>query len=482
MATSVDKRSNDNGFVFKRVRKAAAPITAAPITAAPLTPAKKAAVGNENQAVINGQSARGKRAASSAASPRLDFPEPKRRLGASPAAAGGAVVRELSVPVRRAPQPTPLVPRTRTRIAEPTEPVESTPSAARRRRSAGRRATAVGRKTMGASHRRRSTFSMRGKRASSIGGGFKAMPHESVAAEDFYRHISPELPEPIRLRQLLAWCARREPPPRDAWPAELPDAVRHVLDDALREAVDDVHVALEKGAIATSWYHRPVDQAERAQGAAEEEEPLLPHPENVANREARDRLKARVAALRAEDAAWVRELKRAGAEHARALDRLPKPVQALTRGEELPPRIALRADAEIDWSPLTNASADAASTEEVERTDAVRRYIDEGAAGAVDAEVAAAEEQIDAAVRDIEVSLDAFHLDAHRASEAHAAARDACARVASALGFALVQRRAQTMVRAAAADPNPDDDSTATKEDRDTTRDLLRTLAAALAK
>ncbi|KAJ2813083.1 hypothetical protein FBU31_007496, partial [Coemansia sp. 'formosensis'] len=253
MAGADKKRGNDNGFVFTRVRTST-----------------KAAMGqatigsnNENKPVVIhsvDELAGNKRQASSEASPKLEFPEPKRRV-AAPAPA----VQELSVPVRKAPQPTPLISRTRTRAMQPPP---TTPSANGRQRRATAAAAATEstgtprmrpvaragtrKSTMGA--RRRSTFSMRGKRASSIGGGFKATPHDSVSAGDFYRHISPELPEPIRLRQLLAWCARRTASnaSQGGWPVELPPGVRRVLGDALREAVDDMHSAFEKGAIATS--------------------------------------------------------------------------------------------------------------------------------------------------------------------------------------------------------------------------------------
>ncbi|KAJ2059262.1 NEDD8-conjugating protein ubc12 [Coemansia sp. S146] len=438
---------------------------------------------NENKPIISGgdEAAGNKRQASSESSPGLDFPEPKRRIAnTSPK----AVVQELSVPVKKAPQPTPLISRTRTRVIQP-----STPSAATNGR---RRATAAGadsatgssrmrpvartaatrKSTMGG--RRRSTFSMRGKRASSIGGGFKATPHDSVAAGDFYRHISPELPEPIRLRQLLAWCARRTASnvAQGGWPVELPPGVRRVLDDALREAVDDMHSAFEKGSIATSWYHRPVDQAESL-----EKEPaiLADHPENVANRDARDRLLARVETLRKEDAAWVRELKRAGAEHARALARLPTPVQSLPANKEVvlqPIAVAAPADC---WKCLPSSDA--------------LQYVKESASGGViDAQLADAERHIDRAVSDLEVALDAFHLDAHRAAQDHAHAAETCSRVAAGLSFAFTQRRAQAQVIAANSSSSKDDDLATTTppntliEDKDCTRDLLRTLAAALAR
>ena len=38
---------------------------------------------------------------------------------------------------------------------------------------------------------------------------FIATPHPDVAYEDFHKHIKADLPEPVRMKQLLAWCARR---------------------------------------------------------------------------------------------------------------------------------------------------------------------------------------------------------------------------------------------------------------------------------
>ena len=36
-----------------------------------------------------------------------------------------------------------------------------------------------------------------------------ALPHPDIAYEDFHKHIKVDFPEPVRMKQLLAWCARR---------------------------------------------------------------------------------------------------------------------------------------------------------------------------------------------------------------------------------------------------------------------------------
>lgn len=57
---------------------------------------------------------------------------------------------------------------------------------------------------------RRSSAGLRGKRASSlIDAGTSAIPHAEVRTEDFYKHISQDLLEPRRMKQLLVWCGSR---------------------------------------------------------------------------------------------------------------------------------------------------------------------------------------------------------------------------------------------------------------------------------
>ncbi|OJJ60542.1 hypothetical protein ASPSYDRAFT_146695 [Aspergillus sydowii CBS 593.65] len=59
---------------------------------------------------------------------------------------------------------------------------------------------------------RRSSLSMRGRRASSLidSGASNALPHKKVDTAEFYKHIAADgLVEPRRMRQLLIWCGTR---------------------------------------------------------------------------------------------------------------------------------------------------------------------------------------------------------------------------------------------------------------------------------
>jgi kinetochore protein Mis13/DSN1 len=68
------------------------------------------------------------------------------------------------------------------------------------------------RENKGGKGERRSSLSLRGRRASSLidTGNSNALPHNEVEIPDFYKHIESDgLPEPRRMKQLLTWCATR---------------------------------------------------------------------------------------------------------------------------------------------------------------------------------------------------------------------------------------------------------------------------------
>ncbi|KAL5525497.1 hypothetical protein ACEPAG_6833 [Sanghuangporus baumii] len=120
------------------------------------------------------------------------------------------------------------------------------------------------------SSRRRSSFSMRGKRVSSTfeSTGIITMPHTSVLDNSLYKHIDPELPESQRIRQLLIWVASRakeqsssrggkrkayDPPTSDAVLPPLPPRGAELL----KEIEDDIIRQLAEKKIDTSAYSGP---------------------------------------------------------------------------------------------------------------------------------------------------------------------------------------------------------------------------------
>jgi hypothetical protein len=108
-------------------------------------------------------------------------------------------------------------------------------------------------------------MAMRGKRVSETFNGLCPAPHSSVPSSSFYTLISTELSEPIRMRQLLLWCALRTaqtfPTPQSVQPGST-DSIVRVLQDVIIQG-------LTKKTLDTSWYHRPVYFAEYRKWSAQ---------------------------------------------------------------------------------------------------------------------------------------------------------------------------------------------------------------------
>lgn len=139
---------------------------------------------------------------------------------------------------------------------------------------------------------------MRGKRASSIGNGFQSLPHPDIPASEFYKHISEELPDPVRMKQLLAWCARRSIDESKTRPslhgAETDEQIQAA--NIARTIEEEVLKDLIENKITTSWYHQP-------------DHPLAtlekrPHPQNVNNSAKIKEMEERIAQLKAEEVIW----------------------------------------------------------------------------------------------------------------------------------------------------------------------------------
>ncbi|KAG0274276.1 hypothetical protein BGZ95_009939 [Linnemannia exigua] len=153
---------------------------------------------------------------------------------------------------------------------------------------------------------RRSSLTMRGKRASSIGNGFTALPHPSVDPRTFFRHISADDPAPIRMKQLMAWCSRIAI-----------DSQRGKSQTALqiaKEVEEEVLSMLIAGQLSVSWYSRPLDKDPIRTA------PKKPHKQNTENmRKLRD-CEAQIAKLRKEDEEWTKVISSFNTFHAALLD------------------------------------------------------------------------------------------------------------------------------------------------------------------
>ncbi|CAH1766520.1 12607_t:CDS:2, partial [Entrophospora sp. SA101] len=125
----------------------------------------------------------------------------------------------------------------------------------------------------------RRTSEKRGKRrASSVRDGFL----------DFYRHIQPELPNPVRLKQLLMWCAQRTLGTQKHENEKVLNIVKKVQKDVIRDLSENI--------ISTSCECVGNDDVV----------PKKLHPENEKNKTKLEALKKTLERLNKEEAEWDR--------------------------------------------------------------------------------------------------------------------------------------------------------------------------------
>ncbi|KAG0219365.1 hypothetical protein BGX33_003296 [Mortierella sp. NVP41] len=156
---------------------------------------------------------------------------------------------------------------------------------------------------------RRSSLAMRGKRASSIGNGFNALPHPSVDPRSFFRHISADDPAPIRMKQLMAWCARKSIDSQRSKSKTALTIAKQVEEEALSMLIT--------GQFSVSWYSRPLD-TDPIRTA-----PKKPHHQNVENMRKLRECEAQIEKLRKEDEEWTKVISSFNTFHASLLDNGP---------------------------------------------------------------------------------------------------------------------------------------------------------------
>ncbi|KAG8626299.1 hypothetical protein KVT40_005244 [Elsinoe batatas] len=144
---------------------------------------------------------------------------------------------------------------------------------------------------------RRSSAGLRGKRASSLidAGTSSALPHTEVETREFYKHISQDLVEPRRMKQLLVWCGSRALGEKrlEGEGAEEGQA-RH----AARTIEEELISAFSTRNDLSNWFDRP-DEAAGSVSLIKK-----PNPRNVQNVAKLAELEAELARLQAEKASW----------------------------------------------------------------------------------------------------------------------------------------------------------------------------------
>ncbi|GAB7350417.1 hypothetical protein MBLNU459_g1030t1 [Dothideomycetes sp. NU459] len=148
---------------------------------------------------------------------------------------------------------------------------------------------------LSAEQSRRSSSGMRGRRASSLidAGASNAVPHSEVETQDFYKHISQDLVEPKRMRQLLMWCGHRALPGKAGGEME---AAETAAAHAARVIQEELLAEFGSRNEMSSWFDR------------EETAPAVlvkkPNPRNIQNAEKLQQLEEDLARLQEEKRSW----------------------------------------------------------------------------------------------------------------------------------------------------------------------------------
>lgn len=111
---------------------------------------------------------------------------------------------------------------------------------------------------------RRSSLGNRGKRASSIGNGFVAVPHSAVSPQEFYKHLDSSMPEPHRMKQLLLWSLKRVMEKQEETFNQIKVDPKISVEDktainVARFIQEEIVRDVAEGRINTSWWNRPED-------------------------------------------------------------------------------------------------------------------------------------------------------------------------------------------------------------------------------
>ncbi|BFZ58084.1 hypothetical protein PYCC9005_005142 [Savitreella phatthalungensis] len=223
-----------------------------------------------------------------------------------------------------------------------------------------RRDMAAGGSAQQETGKRRSSLGMRGRRASSMGNGLASQPHADVPAGEFYKHISVDLPDPVRMKQLLTWCAQRvidenKARKTDDTGAGTGAGGKAAAGDKIQVAAiarlieEEVLKDLLDNKITTSWYQRPDDQQQQQQLVEKK-----PHPKNTANAEKLEELRQKLAALKDEEAVWERLLK----EHTSEIPEEPVALEAPSAASIPAERFAKSTTNQVQTSSIEDIDLD----------------------------------------------------------------------------------------------------------------------------
>lgn len=185
------------------------------------------------------------------------------------------------------------------------------------------------------SERRKSSMGQASARVTeSFGAGILANPHPSVDYPEFYTHISPELPEALRIRQLLVWCSSRAlsstSAPTIPSPSEPLPKLKSSQQTVLREMQDELMKMLCLGKVDTSLSLSDSDSST----SGRRKQKVKEHPRNVINRAQEAEFIKSEAAANTEEVAWSEMVQSLNNKQVNVLDSLDKRREKRKESEE----------------------------------------------------------------------------------------------------------------------------------------------------
>ncbi|KZT35794.1 hypothetical protein SISSUDRAFT_1130872 [Sistotremastrum suecicum HHB10207 ss-3] len=265
---------------------------------------------------------------------------------------------------------------------------------------------------------RRSSTGMRGKRASTSLGNSSIItqPHGSVKETSFYKHIDPDLPEALRARQLLLWCATRTagvstPSSPSSSSTPLPPLSQDGQ-KVLKQVQDQVIKWIAEGRIET-----PV-------GLAPDDENVLPngkgllreHEQNVKNRKREDDFLKEIERCKTEDAAWTEVLQSYNTRQANTLANIESRTRTPRRPRARPSTPSAKGkEKEVldeDWEPW-----DAELDEKWHPGVELARHVIQSTRDRASSSDAVQQSPIGRRMGDIEFQVDHLHDIVHQSSQ-----------------------------------------------------------------
>lgn len=254
-----------------------------------------------------------------------------------------------------------------------------------------------------ADKRRKASRSTRGKRASSsMGSGVISQPHPTVPTSVYHKHLPPDLPEALRARHLLMWCAswatNQAPSASSTKSQSKPLSTKDAK--LAKDIQDEVMKLLAEGKLDTNV----IGRGDRPQATPPAN--LAPHPQNVKNMKRKTDFITGITQAKAEDAAWSELTQEYKGRHSTIVSSLELQRDQLSRSQDK----GKAKEREVsDWEPWDNELDDRWSEAATAARDSLRTNRQRRASVSGDSSRIRAQSPISARLKTLGFKSDKLH-------------------------------------------------------------------------